>query len=78
MKKKSLIFCFVILIAAFAAVTVFADQDAYERYCHIDHYGCWETNEEGGKDYIMFWSEEARAYFMGPDSNAVVTDYCYD
>ena len=78
MNKKVLFVLFAVLMMAVMTVSVSADQDAYDRFCNMDQYGCWNTNDEGGKDYIMFWSESARDYFMGPGSNAVVTDYCAD
>ena len=39
----------------------------------MDKDGCWVTNEEGGRDYIMFWSEASRKFFMG-DSTAPYTN----
>ena len=54
----------VILSGTFAAV--FADQNGHACWCNSDNYGCWVTAEDGGKSYIMFWSEEARQYVMGP------------
>ena len=53
-----------VLLGSFC--TAFADQDGRNCWCNIDEYGCWITNEDGGKTYIMFWSEEARLYIMGP------------
>ena len=53
-----------ILAGTFAAV--FADQNGRACWCNSDNYGCWVTAEDGGKSYIMFWSEEARQYVMGP------------
>ena len=78
MNRKLLFVLFAVLMMAVMTVSVSADQDAYDRFCNMDQYGCWNTNDEGGKDYIMFWSEAAREYFMGPGSNATVTDYCAD
>ena len=63
MKKISLIVVFFMLLISVTAV--FADQDGNTCWCNEDQYGCWVTAEDGGKCYIMFWSEEARAYFMG-------------
>ena len=62
------------VILAFLAVTLlavpaFADQNGNDSWCNSDQYGCWVTDEDGGKCYIMFWSEESRAYFMGGKSN---------
>lgn len=74
MKKKVLFVLFAILMMAVMTVSVSADQDGYDRYCNSDQYGCWVTGDEGQQIYIMFWSEEAREFFMGPGSNAVVTD----
>ena len=75
MNKKTL---FVVLLAmlclAVSVVTVSADQNGTDRWCNSDLYGCWVTGEEGEQIYIMFWSVFAREYFMGPDSNATVTD----
>ena len=53
----------VILLGIFTAV--FADQNGRACWCNIDKYGCWVTAEDGGKSYIMFWTEEARQYIMG-------------
>ncbi len=62
-----------ILAAALAALllsfcSVFADQDGRNCWCNIDEYGCRITGEDSGEIYIMFWSEEARQYFMGTGS----------
>ena len=73
MKNKVLFALFAVMMLAVLTTVVSADQDAYERYCNIDQYGCWNTGDNGAKDYIMFWSESSRAYFMGPDSNAPVS-----
>ena len=48
------------------------DQSGNYRYCNSDQYGCWVTTDDGGKNYIMFWSEENRELFMGKDKSAVV------
>ncbi|MBQ6502660.1 MAG: hypothetical protein IJI57_01955 [Flexilinea sp.] len=75
MNKKSF---FVVLLAmlclAVFTVSVYADQLANDRWCNSDQYGCWVTGDDGAQDYIMFWSESAREYFMGPGSNAPVVE----
>ena len=79
MNKKSLfVVLFAMLCLAIFTVSVSADQDGHTNWCNMDQYGCWVTGDGGEQVYIMFWSEEARTYFMGPNSNAVVTDYCAD
>ena len=55
------VFCLLIAISAQA----FADHEGNDNWCNIDSYGCWVTNEDNGRDYLMFWSESARQYFMG-------------
>ncbi len=65
MKSPLLVLLLVISILMIASQTVFADQEGNENWCNIDSYGCWVTGEDGGKDYLMFWSESARQYFMG-------------
>lgn len=62
-KKIILLLTLAVLMLSFTAV--FADQDGHDCWCNSDEYGCWVTDEDGGKCYIMFWSEEARAFFMG-------------
>lgn len=62
-KKIVLLLTLAVLMLSFTAV--FADQDGHDCWCNSDEYGCWVTDEDGGKCYIMFWSEEARAFFMG-------------
>lgn len=62
-KVPFLIFVLSVILCVFAVVS--ADQDGNDNWCNIDSYGCWVTNEDGGKDYLMFWSENARQYFMG-------------
>ena len=73
-KKTILLLTLAVLMLSFTAV--FADQDGHDCWCNSDEYGCWVTDEDGGKCYIMFWSEEARAYFMGDISKpgTLVTD----
>ena len=79
MNKKSLfVVLFAMLCLAVFTVSVSADQDGHTNWCNMDQYGCWVTGDGGEQVYIMFWSEEARTYFMGPNSNAVVTDFCAD
>ena len=81
MKKKLFVVLFAILCLAVMAVSAFADQEGNERWCNIDSHGCWVTNEEtGGQDYIMFWSEESRQYFMGEKTEPYknVVDRCFD
>ncbi len=78
MNKKLMFVLFAVLMMAVMTVSVSADRDGYNNWCNMDQYGCWVTGDEGQQNYIMFWSEEARTYFMGPNSKAVVTDYCAD
>ncbi len=73
--KKSLILFFVLLIAALSVLSVSAayyDQNGNAYWCNTDSYGCWITAEDGAHEYIMFWSEAAREYIMGPGSDAPV------
>ena len=70
--KRLLVVLFVLVIAALSVMAVSADQDGNSHYCTVDSYGCWVTGENGGHDYIMFWSEAAREFIMGPDSNAPI------
>ena len=67
MLKKS-VFAALVLTMLLSFCTVFADQDGNSCWCNIDDYGCWNTGEDGGKSYIMFWSEESRQYIMGTGS----------
>ena len=62
---KKMAFLFVVLALLFSFAAVFAEQDGYNCWCNVDQYGCWITNESGGQDYLMFWSESARQFFMG-------------
>lgn len=64
MKRVSILLFVFFLIMCIVTVVV-ADQEGNDNWCNIDSYGCWVTNEDGGKDYLMFWSESARHYFMG-------------
>lgn len=80
-KNKLFAVLFAMLCLAVLTVSVFADQEGNNRWCNIDQYGCWVTDEDtGGQNYVMFWSEEARQYFMGdstvPYKNVV--DRCID
>ena len=68
MKKKIALILIAVLSAMLFAASVSADQNGNDRWCNSDEYGCWVTGEDGGKCYIMFWSEESRAYFMGGKS----------
>ena len=63
MKKTVLIV--MIFILMLAASAVFADNEGEKSFCNEDQYGCWVFDEDGKQIYIMFWSEEARAFFMG-------------
>lgn len=65
MNKKVLFVLFAILMMAVMTVSVSADQDGLENWCNMDQYGCWVTGDNGEQIYIMFWTEEARQYFMG-------------
>lgn len=60
------VFCLAFCSAALA------DQEGNSYWCNSDQYGCWVTGEDGGQSYIMFWSEFARDFFMGPGSKACV------
>lgn len=70
---KKLVFVGMILVLMASFSVVLADQDGNTCWCNVDKDGCWVTNEEGGKDYIMFWSEASRKFFMG-DSTAPYTN----
>ena len=65
MKKFSGLFLAVFCLLTAVSAQVFADHEGNDNWCNIDSYGCWVTNEDSGKDYLMFWSESARQYFMG-------------
>lgn len=82
MKKNQLfIALFAMVCLAVLTVSAFADQEGNDRWCNMDQYGCWVTDKEtGGQNYIMFWSEEARQYFMGEvtDPYKNVVDRCVD
>ncbi len=68
---KRLVIAAVLLTALLSFCAVMADQDGNYRYCNRDQYGCWITEEDGRRSYIMFWSEEIRKNFIG-DKPAVV------
>ena len=68
--KKSLVLLLVVVIAALSVMAVSADQMGGKHWCNSDSYGCWVTGDDGEQIYIMFWSESARDYIMGPGSNA--------
>ncbi len=65
---KKVVFAAMLLTLLLSFCTVLADQDGRNCWCNIDEYGCWITGEDGGKTYLMFWSEEARVYIMGTGS----------
>ena len=50
------------------------NQDGNYRYCNQDQYGCWVTEEDGSRSYIMFWSEEIKNSFIGKDRTVVICD----
>ena len=77
--KKFFVFSLVIIIAAMSVIAVSAaprggyyDQIGNKYWCNSDSYGCWVTGEDGGHEYIMFWSEAAATAIMGPNSGAPV------
>ena len=79
--KKNTLFVVLFAMLCLAAITavVSADNDGYNSFCYIDQYGCWVTDWDverdeptGKKIYVQFWSEEAREFFMGKDSDATV------
>jgi len=65
---KKLLFPAILMTLLFSFCTALADQNGSQCYCNIDEYGCRITAEDGGKIYIMFWTEDARRYIMGPQS----------
>ena len=65
---KKLVFAVVMITLMLSFCSVFADQDGRNCWCNIDKDGCWITGDDGGKIYIMFWSEESRQYIMGTHS----------
>ncbi|MBQ6509587.1 MAG: hypothetical protein IJI07_08960 [Flexilinea sp.] len=72
--SKKLIFVGMVLILMASFTAVLADQNGSDCWCNADQYGCWVTDEDGGKCYIMFWNEASREYFMGSGSKATVCD----
>ncbi len=80
MKMRFTVLLFVFCMMFFLAAAVSADQDGNAKWCNVDKFGCYETDEDGSTYYIMFWSEDARKNIMGnltaPYTNVV--DYCYD
>ena len=77
--KKLAVVSLVIIIAAMSVIAVSAaprggyyDQIGNKYWCNSDSYGCWVTGEDGGHEYIMFWSEAAADAIMGPNSGAPV------
>ena len=75
MYKRLLIFIITAILFFFIInAVVLADQDGNHRYCNTDQYGCWVTEEDGRRSYIIFWSEEAKNFFMGKDKRAIICD----
>ena len=77
--KRTVLFILVVIIAALSVMSVSAaphgryfDQIGNKHWCTSDSYGCWVTGEDGGKNYIMFWSEAAAEAIMGPNSGAPI------
>ena len=73
MAKKSMLFVLLAFVLLISASAVLADQEGTACWCNIDEYGCWNTGDHGEKEYCMFWSEDARTLFMGPNSKATVS-----
>lgn len=65
-KNKLFVVLFALLCLAALSLSASANQVGNDRSCNIDQYGCWIDAEDGGHNYIMFWTEEAREFFMGP------------
>lgn len=65
---RKIIYTALVFALLFSFSSVLADNDGRDSWCNSDQYGCWVTDEDGGQCYIMFWSEEARAWFMGGHS----------
>ena len=65
MNKKFFIVLLALFCLAVMTVTASANQVGNKIYCNVDKDGCWINGEDGGQNYIMFWSEESRAFFMG-------------
>ena len=77
--KKLFLLTLVVIIAALSVMSVSAaprgryyDQMGNKYWCNSYSYGCWVTGENGGKDYIMFWSEASAEAIMGPNSGAPI------
>ena len=77
--KKLFLLTLVLIIAALSVMSVSAaphgryyDQSGSKYWCYVDNYGCWITGENGGKEYIMFWSEASADFIMGPNSGAPI------
>lgn len=77
--KRTVLFILVVIIAALSVMSASAaphgryfDQIGNKHWCTSDSYGCWVTGEDGGKNYIMFWSEAAAEAIMGPNSGAPI------
>ncbi len=77
--KRTVLFILVVIIAALSVMSVSAaphgryfDQIGNKHWCTSDSYGCWVTGEDGGKNYIMFWSEAAAEAIMGKNSGAPI------
>ena len=77
--KRTVLFILVVIIAALSVMSVSAapragyyDQIGNKYWCNSDSYGCWVTGEDGGKNYIMFWSEAAAEAIMGKNSGAPI------
>ena len=62
---KKIILIVMVFVLMLGASAVFADNEGGKSFCYEDQFGCWVTDEDGQQIYIMFWSEEARAFFMG-------------
>ena len=80
--KKLALLTLIVIIAALSVMSVSAaprdryyDQSGDRHWCNTDSYGCWVTGENGDKEYIMFWSEAAAEWIMGPDSGAPIGIY---
>ncbi len=64
-KRFLMAFVTAILFLLLLSAVVLADQNGNYRYCNMDQYGCWITEEDGRRSYIMFWSDEIRENFIG-------------
>ena len=80
--KKLALLTLIVIIAALSVMSVSAaprdryyDQSGDRHWCNTDSYGCWVTGENGDKEYIMFWSEAAAEWIMGPNSGAPIGIY---